>query len=530
MKGLNRLKVIQEISQNRPEWIHTDLFRNLRKEDIWFAAYENIKGNKGALTPVVTKETLDRTRIGKIRRLQQKVLDERYQFHPVKQTWIHKANRKRRPIGLPTPDYKIVQEVIRLTLEAIYEPIFDNRSFGFRIGKGAHDALSYVEDEFRWMDWVIKGEIQTTCPIINHSSLRTILAKKIKDHRFLRLINKSLKCGVSINSETFSFKIGVPQRSIVYPILVNIYFHELDKWITQKEKELFEKKSSKRHSKYKQLEYQINKVSKELEKTIQNSKEQKDLRRKIKFLIAERNQTPSLLEKGIEIRYVRYMDDWIIGIKGPIQLAKQLKEEVNDFFQNQLHQELDSEKTKILNLRSGKISFLGYEIFLPRNMKLVKYKKKKKRQTVRRQSPTLSFQLPVKIIIQRLHKRGYIVYENNRWRPVSKRSYSSLEDEVIVRHFQSVWRGLFNFYSGTTNRSHLQYIHYLLHMSCAMTLAHRHRSSSTKIFKKRGKRLEILDQKKDTPKVIAYFPYQTNWKVSNRRWQTAKEFRNPFMI
>jgi group II intron reverse transcriptase/maturase len=527
MKGLKRLNEIRE----NPDWIHRDIFRILRKEDIWFAAYENVKGNKGALTPGVTKDTLDETSIGKLRLLQQDVLEERYRFKPVKQTWIPKANGK----GLPTSfalkfDDKIVQEVIRMVLEAVYEPIFDERSFGFRSGKGVHDALKYVEEEFRWVDWVIKGDIQNAYPTIDHSILRLLLSRKIDDPRFLRLINKSLKCGVYKNPQTVYSKLGVPQGSIVSPILANIYFHELDQWVNQKRKEYFSPKSTKRNQIYKKLQYQIKKASEKLDQTDPTSIEARNMLREMKGLIAQRNQTPSLLDPGVQVRYVRYADDWMIGVKGPCSLAKQLREEVDEFFETKLRQTLDPEKTKVINLRAGKVNFLGYDIFLPRNIKLVKYKRKGAKQTMRRQSPTLRFHLPVKKVLQRLNERGYITYTNNRWRPVSKSDYTPLDDEIIVRHFSSVWRGIRNFYSGTTNWSHLQYIHYLLHMSCAMSLGHRHRVSSRKIFQKHGKRLEIIDQSGETPKILAYFPYHTNWKVSDRKWQTAKTFRDPFTI
>ena len=193
MLGLERLKVIRKTSQEKPGWVHRDLFRILKKDDIWFAAYENIKGNKGGLTPGVTKETLDGTSIGTLRNLKQKVVEESYSFKPVKQTWTPKTNGKLRPLGLPTPDDKIVQEVIRMVLEAVYEPIFDDKSFGFRSGRGVHDALQYMEEKFRWVDWVIKGDIQNAYPTIDHTILRKILRERISDPRFLRLINKWLK-------------------------------------------------------------------------------------------------------------------------------------------------------------------------------------------------------------------------------------------------------------------------------------------------------------------------------------------------
>jgi len=527
MKGLERLGVVRELSRYNPRWEHKDLFRLLRKEDIWVAAYENIKGNRGALTPGVTKETLDGTGVKRLQKVQMEVLEERYQFQPVKQTWIPKPDGRKRPLGIPTPNDKLVQEVIRMILEAIYEPNFDNRSFGFRSGRGVHDALECVEKEFRWMDWVIKGDIKNAYPTIDHKILCEILSLRIKDQRFMNLIRKSLKCGVYDNPYRLYSKLGVPQGSIVSPILANIYFNELDQWIIKKSEEVYVEKSSKRHPEYKQLEYQIKKVSKLANEADRNSKLRDKYVREIKRFIQQRNQTPSLLDKGIEIQYVRYADDWIVGVKGPFELAEQIKVEIDYFLKKHLKQELDPNKTKLINLRSGKFTFLGYEIFLPRNMKLVKYKKDKGKQTVRRSKPILRFQLPIEKVTKRLQERGYITFNGNKIRPISKGSYTPLEDEVIVKHFRSVWLGLFNFYSGSTNRSHLQYIHYLLHTSCAMTLAHRHRSSSNKIFKKHGKKLEIRDK---ISKVIVSFPYQTSWKFSDRKWQTAKVFKDPFTI
>lgn len=530
MLGLQRLKVVRELSQKTPDWIHKDLFRILNKEDIWFAAYENIKGNKGALTPGVTAKTLDGTSMGTLRTIQNKVLEENYSFKPIKQTWIPKANGKLRPLGLPKPDDKIVQEVIRMVLEAVYEPIFDDRSFGFRSGKGVHDALKHVEERFRWVDWVIKGDIQNAYPTIDHKILRDLLRKRIDDPRFLHLINKSLKCEVYTNPDTLYSKIGVPQGSIVSPILANIYFHELDNWIIQKEKKYESEKSTKRNPKYRRIEHQISKISKQLDKLELNSKERKPLRRQIKALIQERNQVPSLMDSGIKVEFVRYADDWMIGVKGTSSLTKQIKEEVTEFFEKDLKQSLDSNKTKIINLKSGKVTFLGYDIFLPRNMKLVKYKMAGSKQTIRRQTPMLRFQIPINNILKRLKERGYITYKNDKWRPISKKGYTPLEDDVIVRHFSSVLRGLLNFYSGATDWSHLQYIHYILHMSCAMTLAHRHRLTSNKIFKKHGKRLEIVDKTVNPPKTLAYFPYRKSWKATDRKWLVAKEFLDPFTI
>lgn len=398
MQGLERLEVIQELSRKDSKWKHTDLFKILRKEDIWIAAYETIKSNPGMGIP-------------RLRRLQFKVLDESYKFsQPVK------------PISKTSND-KIVQEVIRMILESIYEPIFDHQSFGF-----VHDALQHVERQFRSMDWVIEGAIKSAS--LDHNRLCEIIRKRIDDPRFIGLIRKSLKSGIFL------------------PIYVNIYFNELDEWVRQKAGLSFETNS----------------------------------------------------------KYTRYADDWIIGIKGPRHIATEIKNELENFLKFHL---IHTYKTKITNIRAGKVYFLGYYIFLSRNMKIGKYR----------------FQMPVDQVIKRMKERGYITYDkNNKVRPISKASYTQLEDPLIVNHFRKVWLGLKNFYSGSSNRSHLEYIHYLLHISCAMTLAHRHRSSVKKIMKKHGKRLEIMDKTLSPPKRITAFPYEKKWKLADKKWQCARPF------
>ena len=193
MKKLDRLIAISKLSQKDKEWIHKDIFRNLYKDELWILAYENIKGNKGALTPGITSETMDGMSLERLRRLKDKVCTEKYKFKPVKLTYIQRPDGRKRPLGLPTANDKIVQEVIRLTLEAIYEPIFSKQSFGFRQGYGCHDALKHIESRFKWIDYVVEGDIEQSYPTIDHHILINLLKKKINDPRFIRLIWKTLK-------------------------------------------------------------------------------------------------------------------------------------------------------------------------------------------------------------------------------------------------------------------------------------------------------------------------------------------------
>ena len=187
---MRRLITINKLSQKDPKWKHRDIFRILNKDEIWIAAYERLKGNKGAETPGSTPETMDGMSIERLKRLQKQVCTETYKFKPVKLNYIPAKNGKRRPLGLPTANDKIVQEVMRIILEAIYEPVFAAESFGFRTGLGCHDALAHIEEKFRWVDNVIEGDIEQAYPTIDHHKLVEIFNLIIIYIRILLVLAK----------------------------------------------------------------------------------------------------------------------------------------------------------------------------------------------------------------------------------------------------------------------------------------------------------------------------------------------------
>jgi len=281
MRELERLVTVNKLSQKDPNWIHKDLFRLLHKDELWITAYENIKGNKGVLTPGSTLETMDGMSLRRLKRLQEQVCSETYKFKAVKLIYIPAKSGKKRPLGLPTANDKIVQEVIRLILEAIYEPVFCKESFGFRQGRGCHDALDHVEQRFRWVDYAIEGDIEQAYPIIDHHILIKTLNKRINDPRFIRLIWKLLGCGVLDEERITWSKSGVPQGSIVSPILANIYYHELDEFVQSIKQSVESENISKiaRKSKaYKALEYKIQKIHNEIKEYKLHSMEKIELK------------------------------------------------------------------------------------------------------------------------------------------------------------------------------------------------------------------------------------------------------------
>jgi hypothetical protein len=344
--------------------------------------------------------------------------------------------------------------------------------------------------------------------------------------KLIRLIWKLLRYGVLNEECIIWFKTGVPQSSIVSPILANIYYHELDEFVQSLKVQLETPKDTKKNLKgkaYKTLEYKINKTYKEMKAHEPQSLERQKLAKTLKVIRTERFRTSVSKVKIIRIEYIQYADDWVIGISGNKMLAFQIKEQVADFMKNVLAQKLHPKTPRVTNLRKGNAHFLVYEIFLPEHRSISVYKGKGVR-TTRRGQPKLRFDILVTAVTNRYVNRGYLKKLKNEIRPISRASYTVLEDHVIRSHYRSIWLGLLNYYSGYINRGRLQYIHYLLHMFCAMSLGHRHRMSCSKIFSKYGKTLKVKIP--HSSKTVS-FPYKISWKLSERKWLCGKKVSLP---
>lgn len=239
-KPLTRLNKLYELNSNS-EWMNTGLYRLVCSPDLLTIAYERIKSKSGNMTPGTDGETLDGISSSYILRLSDALKDESFQFRPTRRHLIPKKNGKMRPLGVPSPRDKVVQEAIRIILEAIYDspisPTFVPESHGFREGRSTHTAIEHVRANWGAPNWVIEGDIKSFFDEIDHHTLIQILRKRISDERFISLIWKALSAGYMEDEQFVASKVGTPQGSIISPVLANIYLHEFDvavkEWIAE---------------------------------------------------------------------------------------------------------------------------------------------------------------------------------------------------------------------------------------------------------------------------------------------------------
>lgn len=225
------LSILRQKSEHDEKYVFERVYRNLFNEDFFIRAYQKIHAKEGNMTPGVDSDTIDGFNKKQVAKLIELLKMEKYQPKPVRRTYIPKKNGKMRPLGIPTFTDKLVQEVVRQILEAIYEPIFCDTSHGFRPNRSCHTALYQVKSTCKGTNWVIEGDITACFENVDHDILISILSKKVQDGRLLELIRRFLKAGYFEFEEKHNALSGTPQGGIISPILANIYLHEFDKYM-----------------------------------------------------------------------------------------------------------------------------------------------------------------------------------------------------------------------------------------------------------------------------------------------------------
>lgn len=306
---------LQENSKNNHDEVFTKLFRYLLRPDIYYTAFHNLYANNGAATKGVNDDTADSFSEDKVSKIIEVLRNGTYKPKPVRRTYIKKKNGKQRPLGLPTFTDKLIQDVIRMILQAIYEPIFSNYSHGFRPGRSCHTALAQLKHEFIGAKWFVEGDIKGCFDNIDHSVLINIIGKKIKDVRFLNLIRNFLKAGYMEDWKYYGTYSGSPQGGIISPILANIYLNELDKFVEKLKKSFDTQTPYTLTPQYKKLQSKRASTKKRIDRREAGEERDKLIAYYIEIGKEMRN-IPAKLCNDKKLKYVRYADDFLIAVNG----------------------------------------------------------------------------------------------------------------------------------------------------------------------------------------------------------------------
>jgi group II intron reverse transcriptase/maturase len=445
------------ISERGRKHLHLeDVYRRLYNPDLYLRAYGRIYRNDGAMTRGATEETVDGMSLKKIRGITELLKFERYRWTPVRRTYIEKkGSTKKRPLGIPTWSDKLLQEVMRSILNAFYEPQFSDHSHGFRPERGCHTALAEVQHNWTGTKWFIEGDIKGCFDNIDHSVLLSILREKIHDNRFLTLVEGLLKAGYLEDWRYHQTYSGTPQGGVASPILANIYLDRLDRFVEDTLIPEFTK-GTKRRSNPEWFRWH----KKVLKAKASGQTEAEAEARKVLRTI------PQGIYHGDDykrLRYIRYADDFLLGLSGTREDAEEIKARIATFLRDHLKLEMSQEKTLISHASEEPARFLGYEIVAMRS---------DERPSI---NGHISLRIPSNVLAEkcsRYMKSG---------RPVHPTYLIDNSDFSIVAQYGQEYRGIVQYYGLASNVAWLNRLHWVMRTSLLKTLANKHKSSVIKV-------------------------------------------------
>lgn len=495
------------------------LYRILFNEELFYVAYQKIASNGGSTTKGSDGRSIDEMSLARIETLIASLKDESYQPHPSRRVHIPKKNGKTRPLGIPAFEDKLVQEVVRMILEAIYEGHFETTSHGFRPKRSCHTALLHIQKTFSGAKWFIEGDIKGFFDNIDHDVLVGILRERISDDRFIRLIRKFLKAGYVEDWTFHNTYSGMPQGGIVSPILANIYLDKLDKYVKEYIRH-FDMGTKRRPGK------ESNDMANERKRTVRKLKKIKDgtekaaLVARLKAIEQERAAFPSGDEMDgsyRRLKYIRYADDFILGVIGSKEDALRIKEDIKSFLSESLALELSEEKTLITH--TGKSAkFLGYEITVTRNNHQRRDVQGRLRRTYGKR---VRLNVSMATLRDKLLEYGAmeIKLRNGKeiWKPKCRSGLIFNDDLEILDRYNRETVGFCNYYLIANNCVVLHNFRYIMEYSMYKTFAGKYRSTVRKINKKY--RLNKLFTVKYEQKGV--IKSRTFYKTSFKRRTTA---------
>lgn len=497
----NVLNSLQKHS-SQPGYVYDRLYRNLFNREFFLQAYQNIYASQGNMTAGTDGKTIDAMSMERIDRLIVTLRDESYQPKPSRRTYIPKKSGKLRPLGIPSIDDKLVQEVIRMLLESIYDGSFEDTSHGFRPNRSCHTALRMIQNRFTRCKWFVEGDIKGFFDNIDHNVMIGILRKRITDERFLRLIRKFLNAGYTEDNRMHQSYSGTPQGGIISPILANIYLDQFDKYMASLKVQFDRGDKRALNPEYLKLSNRRTTLRRKLDRT-KDPENRRAIIEQIRELDTVHKSIPCKDPMDTNFRrlqYVRYADDFIIGIIGGKSDAQAVKQEIGRYIADYLRLELSEEKT-LVTKATDKAKFLGYEIRVTPQSNHTR--KTKRGTTARNYSGHVMLEVPTAAIQKKLLELHAMKIEahigKEIWKATHRGELTGRTDLSILDQYNGEVRGFCNYYAIANNRSKLHKFRCIMEYSFYKTLACKYRTSKRKIIEKYriGKNIGVKFQDKN---------------------------------
>ena len=421
-------------------------------------AYELIRSNPGNMSPGLDRDTLDGLTLGYLKKIQTQLRDGQFEFSPARRTHIPKPGKNRtRPLAVASPREKVVQKAILLVLERLYEPEFLDSSHGFRPKRGTHTAMKQLESQFQSAKYIIEADFSKAFDTIPHIPLLRLLSERIKCGKTLSLIRSGLKAGYFEFGTLYdNLAVGTPQGSILSPLLCNVYLHQLDKYMEEIKEQFNTGEKRKTTPEYMKLQNRA-KYWRSRGYNISRAAEYNSL---IKQLISTHSRPKDA--KFLRISYVRYADDFVVGVEGSYKAAEQVLNTLESFVNNKLELHFNHDKTGIVEFSNTPVKFLGYNIRGPRSKQAIPPLETiliNGRPITRRRKLRPVIEMDTEKVLGKLVANGFIrkivshkVHHHLVFSGTFRGNLVNLDHQDILNYYNSVITGIDNYYSFVRNR------------------------------------------------------------------------------
>ncbi|MDV3153940.1 MAG: group II intron reverse transcriptase/maturase, partial [Pigeon pea little leaf phytoplasma] len=410
-------------------------------------AFNKIATNRGAGTPGIDNEKIDGVNLDRLERYHREYINNGYHPKPVKRILIPKDKGKNRPLGIPTIRDRLIQKCLEQLLTPYFENIFSEWSFGFRTKKSCHDAIKRVKQRFKGIDYIVKIDLKGYFDNINHEILMRTINQFIKKNKTLSTINKWLKADFMKDGIKYESLSGSPQGGIISPLLANVYLHHIDLRMEELIKE--GRPIKKSNPEYKKAWFKNQHGNLGIDSSIN-------------------------LNPKPRVEYIRYADDFIIGIKGEYNQAEIIKDQVTQWLKQDLNLTVSKDKSKIVKASKG-TRFLSYMI------KVNPTNKTRERKTTKN---SLNGQVQIQIPKAKAEEYGYEYSWLKKGKVKHDETLADRDELKIIRTYQTIVRGIIQYFCLANNLTVLTHLNYLAEYSCLKTLARKRKTSIAKVRKK----------------------------------------------
>lgn len=516
------LKELMKINKNNVNFINDKLIHLAADTSVIIQAYGIIKNKVNDMTPESSLTALDKNDLDGVVAISQQLKAGKYKFKPARGVYISKPeNKGKRLLTISSFRDKVVQQVVYLILNAIYDYSFLDSSHGFRPGRSVHTALKGVKFKFQGVKWCIKTSLENNFSSIDHKILLTILSRRISCSKFLALLKKSIKAGYIEDKNFVASNKGLLLESIISPILNNIYLHQLDLFVFNLVESFNKGKNRRKSSDFRRIQYQ------------QGILTENHLKRRMRKEMWKVNSKDPFDPNFRRLYYIRYVNDFIVGVVGSRKDTTEIRNKIDSFLNNELKLISSHTKTSIIHFSKDFIFFLDTFIkgTWERTKKVITIKKKLGTSKKVRMTSRVVLNAPIKLVFEKAVLSGFFKVCHGRFIPTSVGRCINLDHSDILRYYNSVIRGVLNYYSFANNRKSLgSFVHGLKH-SCARTLALKYKLRfASKVYKKFGSNLRSPDGSVELfiPNTFKAIKEFSNCNVSNIDSIIFRNWNNKF--